>query len=226
MDEKELLKLTEKGETQKLEFKEKIKDGLGKSICSFANTNEGIILVGVSDKKEVIGINKKHEREIAHIAHSCKPSVYPKIENIEIEGRNIFVVEVKKSNSLHSFKNIAYKRIASHDKPLSSEEVIEFAKDSGKIKWDEQICEGASFDDIDLKAVKKFKEIYEEESKTFVRGSNSNLLKSLNCIKEVGDKVKVTNAGILLFGKEPKNFFPMSCVTVARYPGQKKEINI
>ena len=73
-----------------------------------------------------------------------------------IENKNIFIIEVKKSNSLHSFKNIAYKRIASHNKPLSPEEVVEFAKNTGKIRWDEQICEEASLDNIDKSKVKWF----------------------------------------------------------------------
>ncbi|MFH1637780.1 MAG: RNA-binding domain-containing protein, partial [Candidatus Woesearchaeota archaeon] len=125
MDEKGLGRIIGKGENQAVEFKSKADDGVGKSICSFANTNDGIILVGVDDKGNVEGINKKHEREIANIAHSCKPSVYPEVIPVEIKGKNVFVVKVKKSDSLHSFKNISYKRIASHDKPLSPEEVIE-----------------------------------------------------------------------------------------------------
>jgi ATP-dependent DNA helicase RecG len=36
-------------ESQILEFKSKVSDSIGKDICAFANTNDGIILVGVSD---------------------------------------------------------------------------------------------------------------------------------------------------------------------------------
>jgi len=112
--------------------------------------------VGVSDDGKIVGIDKKHQREIANIAHTCKPSVYPRIETLEIKGNNIFIIEVKKSDSLHSFENVAYKGMASHDKPLSPEKVVEFAKDTGKIKWDKQVCEGASLNDIDKEKVKWF----------------------------------------------------------------------
>ena len=219
MNKKELLKLIEKGESQKVEFKSKANEGFGKSICSFANTNDGIVLVGVGDDKKIEGVHKKHEREIANIVHSCKPSVYPKVESVEVEGKNIFVVKVKRSDSLHSFKNIAYKRIASHNKPLSPEEVVEFAKDTGKIKWDEQICEEASLDDIDKNKVKWYlgeREKYRNISKE-IKISTSKLLHNIKVLKDN----KLTNAGILFFGKYPQKFFPNARLRVVRFKGNK-----
>jgi len=42
-EEKGLLSLLKRGEGQKVEFKSRIDDGLGKPICSFANTNNGLL---------------------------------------------------------------------------------------------------------------------------------------------------------------------------------------
>lgn len=217
MNKKDIKKLIEKGETQKIEFKSKIDGGLGKSVCSFANTDEGIILVGVGDNKEIMGIAKKHEREMAHISHSCKPSVYPKIEAVKIDGKNIFVVEIKKSNSLHSFKNIAYKRVASHDKPLSPEEVVEFAKDTGKIRWDEQVCEDASLVDIDKEKVKWFLRKAKAERNFDVEPETpiKEALERLELVK----KGKLTNAAVLLFGRKPQRFFSQAEARCARFKG-------
>lgn len=211
----EALGLVGKGESQKVELKSKIDDGLGKSICSFANTNDGTIFVGVGDDGKIIGIDNKHEREIANIAHTCKPSIFPELEAIETEGRNIFLVKIKKSGSLHSFKNIAYKRIASHDKPLSPEEVIEFAKNTGKIRFDSQVCEGAVFDDIDLEKVEWFKSAYKIVTGEGILAGNRKLLEKLGCTK----KGEITNAGILLFGRRPEKFFHQNQITIIRYPG-------
>ncbi len=59
MTEKQLRKLIEQGEGQTLEFK--ASTGLKKEICqavsAFSNTAGGSILVGVSPKGEVIGVN-------------------------------------------------------------------------------------------------------------------------------------------------------------------------
>ena len=42
MDKEEIVKLIKKPESQGVEFKSKIEDGLGKTVCSFANTNDGV----------------------------------------------------------------------------------------------------------------------------------------------------------------------------------------
>lgn len=119
-----ILSIITNGEGQDVEFKSKA-HAVGETICSFANTNGGIILVGVSDNGKIVGCHKKHEQVTANIAHTCKPSIYPLIDPLEIDGKNVFVVKVKKSSQIHSFKNIAYIRVGTHDKPLSAEELIE-----------------------------------------------------------------------------------------------------
>lgn len=200
---KKIKNLIKKGENQKTEFKINL-ENIGKDICSFANTRDGIILVGINDKGKIIGTKKRFERELAHIAHTCKPSIYPEIKEIRINNKTILAVRIKKSDSLHSYKNIAYKRVGSHDKPLSPEEVIEFAKSTGKIRWDEQICREATLKDIDWEFIKNFFiPRYEFLIKKKVTGTDKELLKALNCIRNN----KPTNAGILLFGKDPTKFF-------------------
>ncbi|MCK5509962.1 putative DNA binding domain-containing protein [Candidatus Parcubacteria bacterium] len=217
MNENKIKNLIKEGESQKVEFKSKINDGLGKSICSFANTNNGVVLVGVGDNGKIIGVPKKYERDIANIAHSCKPSTYPEVISAEIEGENIFIVQVKKSDNLHSFKNIAYRRISSHNKPLSPEEVIAFAKDIGKIKWDNQICAGASLDNIDEEKIKWFlrKAKYERNFDVEPETPIKEALERLELIKDG----KLTNAGVLLFGKNPQKFFLQAETRCAKFKG-------
>ena len=217
MDEKELKQLIEKGESQELEFKQKPSEDIGNSICSFANTNNGIVLVGVSDKGEITGCSEKHEQQIANITHTCKPSIYPKIEEAEIGNKLVFAVKVKKSGALHSCKNIAYERVGTHDKPLSPEEVIRHAKDTGKIRFDSAVCEGASLEDIDEEKVKwllrkaKAERRFDVEPETPVKEALERL--------ELMKKGRLTNAGILLFGKEPQKFFLQAETRCARFKG-------
>lgn len=217
MNEKELKNLTGKGESQKIEFKQKPSEDIGKPICSFANTNDGIILVGISDKKEIIGCNKKHEQQISNIAHTCKPAIYPKIEEIKIGNKTIFIVKVKKTGSIHSYKNVAYKRIGAHDKPLSPEEVIEFAKDSGRIRWDGQICEGASYDDINKEKVKSFLRKAKAE-RNFDINPETPVKEAFERLRLIKDG-KLTNASVLLFGKNPQKFFLQARIRCARFKG-------
>jgi predicted HTH transcriptional regulator len=49
MNKKELIKAKE---SENLEFKLKVDEDLGKTICAFANTEGGILLLGIDDRGE------------------------------------------------------------------------------------------------------------------------------------------------------------------------------
>jgi predicted HTH transcriptional regulator len=213
--------LAESGESQNLEFKSKLGQSLGKSICSFANTNDGIILIGVSDTGEIIGTKEKDEQKIANIAHTCKPSVYPKIEKVKINGKIVLPVEIRKSDQIHSFKNVAYKRVGTYDKPLSPEEVIEFAKSTGEIRWDEQICKGATIEDIDTERVKWFLQTAKAK-RNYTLDEDTPLSDALTHL-DLSCDGKLTNAAILLFGKNPQKFFIQSELKCLHFHGTEVE---
>jgi len=77
-----------------LEFKLRPSEDIGRTICAFANTGDGTILVGISDSRVLVGTSPKMEAQIASIAHSCKPSVFPEIELIKVEDKDILIVKV------------------------------------------------------------------------------------------------------------------------------------
>jgi len=56
---KSIKQLISEGESQFLELKREFNEGVLKTISAFANTGGGTLLIGVSDKKEVIGIDLK-----------------------------------------------------------------------------------------------------------------------------------------------------------------------
>ena len=219
MTKEKILKLIKKGETQRVEFKLLPSKEIGNSICAFANTNDGLIMVGVSDRSEIVGCKtaKKTEQQMANMSHSCKPSIYPEIEKVKIYKKTIFVVHVKKTGSIHSYKNISYKRVGTHDQPISSEEVIEFAKDIGKIQFDNQICKGAQLKDIDKSKVKWFLQKAKEERDFDVNPNVSikEAMEKLGMVKGKG----LTNTSILLFAKKPQKFFLQSRIRCARFKG-------
>lgn len=204
MTKERLLKLIKKKETQRIEFTSVPSKEIGNSICAFANTNDGVILVGVSDNGEIIGCrsSKKTEHQIANIAHSCKPAIYPEIKKVKIKGKVIFAVTVKKTENIHSHKNISYKRVGTHDKPMSSEEVIEFAKNTDRIQLDSQKCKGAQVKDIDKNKVKWFLQKAKEE-RDFDVNPNVSITEAIERLGLVNNN-HLINAAVLLFAKKPQ----------------------
>jgi len=70
MDSKEIKQLIQNGEKIDVEFKES-KNALTKdvfdTVCSFNNRNGGHILLGVNDKREIVGVSKEKVDEVFDI---------------------------------------------------------------------------------------------------------------------------------------------------------------
>ena len=103
--EEEILSLTKAGESQDLEYKYGIVDKDDKNdfietVVAFLNTNRGIILVGVDDSGNVVGSEKNAEDLQKMIHDSCVPPPKDvKVEEKEIAGKKIIVVEVPEGDS-------------------------------------------------------------------------------------------------------------------------------
>jgi len=223
-NEKELLKLTEEGETQKAEFKESLslKDEIGKEVSAFSNTNQGRILIGVRDTKEVIGvqIGKRTVQELSnYIKTHTDNHVFPEISVEKIEGKKIVVIDVKESPEKPVFfKGKAYRRVGDSTHRLSASEIRKIAKESGpRMYWDEQICEEASLEDIGGEAIMLFLKEAKRQRKLDI-SEDAPIEETLMRLSLLRDG-KLTNAAILLFDKAPQKLFIQSEVKCIRFKG-------
>ena len=92
--------LIEAGEGLKLDFKQLIQNPrkIAKSMVSFANTEGGVLLIGVRDNGSIAGIKSEEEVHMLELAASfhCKPEVTYRIQEISIEGKTILNVNIPK----------------------------------------------------------------------------------------------------------------------------------
>ncbi len=136
--------LIRRGESQTVEFKKEINyDPLLESIVSFANTNDGIIIVGVDNNSKPVGF--KHEiSEIKDsisnsIGSRCDPPIKVEIESIQLEGNiPILLIRVPKGNDgPYSFRDrgIFVRRNATN-RQITRHELDEFYKKSNQSTQD------------------------------------------------------------------------------------------
>ncbi len=225
MDEKELLRLIEKDESETLEFKSSLsewKEALH-TLSAFAWAGGGKVIFGIS-KKKIIGveIGKGNLENLANdIKQNTDPKIYPKIFAENVAGKRTIIVETAKISDepVLAFGR-AYKRIGKSTHQISREEYNRIILKKHEQEFDGRAIEDAGLKDIDRSAVKWFKEKYNDVSGRELNGTEEDILKSLGCLKVAGGGLKPTNAGILLFGKEPEKFFPKQYISIARYPGK------
>ena len=219
-----LPKLIDRGETESLEFKEslRLKEEICQAVSAFCNANGGSILVGVSDDGTIIGVDigRNTLEELAnYIKRNTDPAIFPSVNVLDAEEMEIIAIEVKESAEKPVFfKNHAYKRVGKTNQRISSSEMRKLAKDSGaKVYWDERVCEEAKLEDIDEEKVRPFlrRARFERRLEISPDISVKDALERLNLIKNN----KLTNAAILLFGKEPQKFFLQTKLRCALYKG-------
>jgi ATP-dependent DNA helicase RecG len=220
--------LIKEGESETVEFKPSLSqtDKIMESISAFSNTNGGIIVIGVSDKGEVLGIDigKKTIESLANrIKQNTDPIIYPSISVENVEGKNIIVIEVKESKSKPVFTvDKVYKRVGKSNQRVSSDELRKMALEGKKIYWDEEICEGANLEDIEEEKVRWYLERREVITKVKKpeKMDIGTLLLNVSAAKKVNNGIKPTNAGILFFGKNPQRFILQSQLRSARFAGR------
>jgi len=212
-------------ESETLEFKKstsELKEAVI-SIGAILNKHQkGKLYFGIKNDGTVIGqgIGKKTLRDISKtISDHIEPKIYPKINKEKIKDKDCVVIEFSGNNIPYYAYGRAYKRVADEDRLMSAKEVekLILEKNKDKLMWDKEICKDASLDDIDKEKVKWFLRKAKEERNFDIdpRTSVKEALKRLRLIKSE----KLTNAAILLFGKDPQKFFLQARIRCARFKG-------
>lgn len=200
-------------ECNTIEFKEKVNDNFFKSLSAFANTDGGCILLGVRDDKSIEGFNGQQEGVINQIIDCL--GIQPKIEVENIEGKEILIVKVEKSNNLIAYKNIYYKRIGNTTRVMPQNEIRERLLEG--ISWESQT---GSFntEDIDENTVREFVKYGISTGRLPSIPDNETIESILEKLGLIIDD-KITNAGILLFGKNPQKYFINANIRVGAFKG-------
>ncbi len=121
-----------------------------------------------------------------YIKRNTDSQIFPEIKIHEIDNKNVILIKVKSADEKPVFfKNHAYKRVGNTNQKISASEIRKLAKETtGKIYWDEQICEGTNLKDIDWEFVKDFfLPLYEQTTKKKLLGKPEIILESLGCIR-------------------------------------------
>lgn len=204
------------------------KDGLPKdlwkSYSAFANTNSGIIVIGVSEKRDSFTIEGLSEDQIEtykkHFWNDCNnPNHVSRnllsnndIKVIEVKDKKLLVIRVpfaaRTERPVYLTKNPfgnTYKRNHEGDYRCTDEEVKRMLADSSaELKRDSIILEHFTTNDLDTTSVKQFRQLFisSKPDHPWHALDNLELFKKLGAYR-VDRKTKVegvTLAGILMFG--------------------------
>ena len=191
--------LIEIGENQTIEFKTSFQKEVISSVVAFANAKGGKVLIGISDKCEILGVEIKKEtlkNWINQIKLNTQPTILVDIEEIEIENKKIAIIDIKEYPMKPiSYKNRYYKRIKNSNHLMSLDEIANMHLQSINASWDYYIDERHNFSDISQENIDYFiKKVENNLNKSFDDDPMSTLRK-YELIKED----KLTFGAYLLF---------------------------
>src|SRR3989344_7018022 len=135
MDKKEVEFLLKEGEGYNLEFKENDSSDLAKEICAFANATGGKILLGVTDKGEIKGINitNRLKSQIVDIARNLDPKLEISLEEVG----NILVVNIPEGkNKPYSVNGKFFMRYGPNSQQLGRDEIRDLFHKEGLVQFD------------------------------------------------------------------------------------------
>jgi ATP-dependent DNA helicase RecG len=212
-------KLIQKGESENTEFKQNFDRGTIETAVAFANTKGGIILIGVSDNREVIGIQLGREtlRDwVNQISQSTEPTVIPEIQDIQIYGKDIVEIQIKEYPIKPvSVRGRCFRRVGNSNRVMTPQEIAQMHLSCLGMSWDSLSARDSSMDNIDLEDVKKYIKNANSSGRRRFEGSEEpvRILEKLELLSEK----KPTWAAIILFGKDPQSKLSQSTVHCGRF---------
>jgi len=217
MEFRDLLQILKEGESTTVEFKEAINKDIAKSVCSFANTKGGKILIGVKDDGTPLGVHDERcKQDISDQLSKLRPMPQVTIDEFSIGEAKIIIVNVEESNMLVSANNNVYIRVGTNNYPLSIDEVIEKSAESLRVFFDQIVTEVPA-SEMDKELVTDYL-----KRRQRIRGVefSGDLFDTAVRLKILGKKNKglfLTNAGILCFISDPQQYIGNSTVRVTRF---------
>jgi len=230
MTEKQLKELIKQGEGQTLDFKdERIHPrSLAETLAAFAAADGGVVLIGVSDEGEILGVSnfKRVRDNIIYEATSrnhCEPQIQPiELEKVETkDGKTVIAVTVPADyETLHSVAGKFFLRVGSRDETLTPRELRRLMFSRGEVSFELLPCENVKLEDLSNKLITHYIRKHEENTGNTLSIPREQFLINLGCAIKKDKEIAPTNAGVLLFHEDPQLYILHSQLLCARFKGK------
>jgi len=216
-------------ESETVEFKKSISelDSALKTLCAFLNNKGGTLYFGISNSGKIVGqiVSDQNLREISQkIRGKIKPQITPKIATTYINNIPIIEVKVERiTDEIYYYKGVAYIRSGTETVIMPPDEIKDKIMKANQIAWERQIFKRASFSDLKISTINKFLKLAREAKRLpATKEDKETILRKLELITDEG----ITNAAIVLFGKESARYFPNTLLRCGRFKDELKEFFI
>lgn len=213
--------LLQNGPNFRLEFMaEPTPQALAEALVAFANTDGGIIVVGLDASGEYVG--RVYSEDLEGILRQAEGQCLPPVvignwEQVETEQGAVVAIRVPRSLELHALQDgRVLVRSGAENRPLGGDEIRRLASTKNTGDFEAEAVPGATINDFDRAILDEYLAKREERLRRVFTGDEKTLLQEIGALNETGDP---TVAGILLFNKYPQQWLPQSGVVFVKFVG-------
>lgn len=199
-------------------------DGLAAELAAFANSEGGVIFLGVADDGTLVGLSREEVARLNQLignaaSQHVRSPLTIRTENIAVtEGRVVIVLNVPKGQDKPYFDRngvIWLKSGADKRRVNSREELSRLFQSAGQFHADE-LPTRAGLDQLDRMRFRDFlRDTYHEAFPEDPAGLRV-LLQNMNLATDTG---MLNLAGVLLFAERPERIQPQFTLKAIHYPG-------
>lgn len=226
MEAFELLDIIEGGESSTVQFKERIDDNykIGTEIVAFANSDGGLLIIGVNDKTgEINGLSFEERNDansrLANIAdNNVKPAIYIKTENVKIGDDWLIVATIPEavSKPVMDNKGITWLKNGSDKRKVTSQdEMRRLFQSTGLLYADEQPVDGTTINDINNDV---FDTLLQKKIRLSIDELDIPLKNQLHNLRFLENE-NLTLAGLLLLSDKVQQYRPYLTVKAVAFDG-------
>ncbi len=225
----ELIEKIHLGEDSTIEFKRQLprRDSLADEIAAFANARGGVILIGVDDNGEIVGLGQRNlDQTEKTVVEVCRDSIEPQVsiftEKLQFDGKVLLKVEVPRSLFVHKSPGGYIARQGSSKREMPTDQLARLLQSRSQariISFDEQVVPNTTKNTLHI-------DLYQR----FVReGSTENevedLLQKRRLLVKDGQVYRASVAGLLMCHDRPNDYLYNSFIQAVFYRGKTKDAN-
>jgi ATP-dependent DNA helicase RecG len=202
-------------------------DDLAAEIIAFANTDGGLIFLGVDDQGRITGISEleldRVTRAVDNVAfNNCEPPVTIIQETAHDEaGRLVLSVNIPQGaqRPYRTNRGVYYVRTSSGRRQASREELLRLFQGAESLYYDEIPIGRSRIGDLSEQAIEKLLQNIQGQGVDVAGIAKERLLFNWHLLHKGQAEICPTVAGILFLARNPQYFLPHTYVSALRIPG-------
>lgn len=224
LDEESILRLLAAGRTATADWlpgRASASD-IAETLAGMANARGGVLVLGVTPRADrPVGVDDA-ENAVSRVLEAAlsitPPLIIPFPQMVHVKGSPMIAVVVPRGMShIYALEGRYLTRDGARNMPLVPQRLRRLLLERGDVSFESEPAHHARRDDLDWEQV----ETYAFGLSGMSGAAPEQVLIKRGCLVSRDGELRPTNAGILLFGKDPQQFLRGSDITVARFAGKE-----